>query len=701
MDRAGHILLSNDAAQQWLRVGEDGEAEAGLSAFDPAASTAASSRTTSGRPRAPSRATGSAGPSCASQDVVLEEQRTVAVDAVPLGEETPGPPERVLLVIHDVSDEQARLEALTAERERTDRLISDAPHGVAVLDLEGRVLRVNDSLAALAGRTTHSIVGARFTDLSPEHRDKMETHLRRTLAAPGSLLVGDWSIVGPRGAEAHVSLTSRALIGPDGAPDVVLVNVVDFSEQRRYEERLTYLADHDPLTGLHNRRRFDEVLDAHLRRSMLFGLPGALLLVDLDNFKEVNDTMGHGAGDELIVAIAQILARSLRSSDHVARVGGDEFAVLLAGADQTAAETVAANLIAAVRDHASTLEGVRRRVTASVGVATFADAAQQGVDPLALADMLLYDAKDAGRDQYAVLESSVTRPRTGARLEVKGRIEAALENDAFVLHLQPILDLRTNRVVGAEALLRLADDGPPLSPGRFVPVAERAGLAPALDRWVIRHATELLARLLEQDPTLVVEINLSGHSIGDPVVEQELVEALRTYGVPPQALVVEATETAAVADLPAARAFAERLGALGTRVAIDDFGAGFGSFYYLKHLPFDVVKIDGEFVVGCHESAVDRAILSSIVRIARDLGKETIAEFVAEAGVLEVVRALGVDYAQGYHIGEPVPFDEFVARHLPGGSSVWRTDGHHPDAPETTDDSGATGAPVASVGGLS
>ncbi len=136
-------------------------------------------------------------------------------------------------------------------------------------------------------------------------------------------------------------------------------------------------------------------------------------------------------------------------------------------------------------------------------------------------------------------------------------------------------------------------------------------------------------------------------------------------------------------------------------MAIDDFGAGFGSFYYLKHLPFDVVKIDGEFVVGCHESAVDRAILSSIVRIARDLGKETIAEFVAEAGVLEVVRALGVDYAQGYHIGEPVPFDEFVARHLPGGSSVWRTDGHHPDAPETTDDSGATGAPVASVGGLS
>ena len=519
------------------------------------------------------------------------------------------------------------------------------------------------------------MVGEQFADLSPEHREKMVTHLQRTLEAPGSLLVGDWTLVGPRGTESHVSLTSRVLRSPEGSPDAILVNVVDFSEQRRYEERLTFLADHDPLTGLLNRRRFDEVLDTALRRASLLGQPGALLLLDLDHFKEVNDTMGHGVGDELIVGVARLLERSLRTNDHVARVGGDEFAVLLVGADPAAARTVAANLVDAVRQHVGTLDGVRRRVTASVGVATFEDAAEQGIDLLALADMLLYDAKDAGRDQFAVLASTSTPSRTGARLEVKGRIEAALEHDGFQLFLQPLLDLRSNRVIGAEALLRLADGGPPLSPGRFVRVAERTGLAPALDRWVVRHAVAMLSRLHEHVPGFTLEVNLSAHSIGDVRVEQELVDALARHDVPPSSIVIEATETAAVADVPVAKAFAQRLAELGTRVAIDDFGAGFGSFYYLKHLPFDVVKIDGEFVAECNRSAVDRAILASIVGIARDLGKETVAEFVAEREVLEIVRDLGVDYAQGYHIGEPVPYEEFLARHLPGGTSSWRTDG--------------------------
>ncbi len=672
--RDGAVLLHNESARQWMQD------TAGADHFD---IFALQPLALDGHPvpeeQRPARrafaGTRVRGDVMQVRDVQLDEMRIVSVDAVPLHEAVPGPPERVLLVVRDVSDEQARLEALKAERERTERLISDAPHGIAVLDLAGRVLQVNDALAGLAGRSARGVVGEPFADLSPEHREKMVTHLQRTLDAPGSLLVGDWTLVGPRGTESHVSLTSRVLRSPDGTPDAILVNVVDFSEQRRYEERLTFLADHDPLTGLLNRRRFDEVLDGALRRAGLFGQPGALLLLDLDHFKEVNDTMGHGVGDELLVGVARLLERSLRANDHVARVGGDEFAVLLVGADPAAARTVAANLVDAVRQHVGTLDGVRRRVTASVGVATFEDAAEQGIDLLALADMLLYDAKDAGRDQFAVLASTSTPSRTGARLEVKGRIEAALEHDGFRLFLQPLLDLRSNRVIGAEALLRLSDDGPPLSPGRFVRVAERTGLAPALDRWVVRNAVAMLSRLHEHVPGFVLEVNLSAHSIGDVRVEQELVEALARHAVSPSSVVIEATETAAVADVPAAKAFAQRLAALGTRVAIDDFGAGFGSFYYLKHLPFDIVKIDGEFVAECNRSAVDRAILASIVGIARDLGKETVAEFVAEREVLEIVRDLGVDYAQGYHIGEPVPYEEFLARHLPGGTSPWRTDG--------------------------
>ena len=681
IDRDGHILLHNDAALTWIRTSSDGR---GL--YHPSTLV---KRTLDGDPipfdeRPSARAFAGEtvrGSVISAEEINTGESRIVAVDAVPMHDGGPGLPDRVLLVFHDVTEEYARLRALEAERLRTERLISDAPHGVAVLDLGGRVLQVNDSLAALAGRTVEQIVGTSFDDLSPSHRDKIAVYLERTVAQPGELLVGDWTIESPGGDEAHVSLTSRVLTAVDEEDEVILVNVVDFSERRRYEEQLTHLAEHDALTGLSNRRHFDEVLDTHLRRCSRLGPVGALLLVDLDHFKEVNDTLGHDAGDQLIVAMAGLLQGSLRATDLVARLGGDEFAVLLPDADQRGAERVAEGILRRVEEHTSGLDGVRRRVTASIGVATFAAALQQQVDPLALADMLLYDAKDAGRNRYAALDPSGTeRSRLGTRLEWMARIENALDNDLFELYLQPILNVAENRVVGAEALLRLVDEDLPVSPGRFVHLVERSGLAPDLDRWVVRHGVELLARLHEHDPSLMLEINLSAHSIGDTRVEEEFVDALTTYGVPPHRVVVEVTETAAVADVAAAQAFSHRLGAMGTLVAIDDFGAGFGSFYYLKHLPFDIVKIDGEFVTGSHRSVIDRAILRSIVGVAGNLGKDTVAEFVSEPAVLEVVRELGIDHAQGYLIGEPVPFATFVAKHLSGGSGPWTTDGPVPAA---------------------
>ena len=204
----------------------------------------------------------------------------------------------------------------------------------------------------------------------------------------------------------------------------------------------------------------------------------------------------------------------------------------------------------------------------------------------------------------------------------------------------------------------------PVSPGAFIGVAERAGLAPAVDDWVVRHGVELLRRLVEVDPAMRLAVNLSAHSIGDPAIALTLERTLRERGVDPSRLTVEVTETAAVADVEAARRFAEPLRALGVEFALDDFGAGYGSFYYLKHLSFDTIKIDGEFVKGAADSAVDRAILRSVIGIARALGKRTVAEFVTDEGALSVVRELGVDYAQGYLIGQPVPFAQFVATHL-------------------------------------
>ena len=247
------------------------------------------------------------------------------------------------------------------------------------------------------------------------------------------------------------------------------------------------------------------------------------------------------------------------------------------------------------------------------------------------------------------------------RLQWQARIEEALDHDRFALHFQPIMDISTGRIDSAEVLLRLrGDDGELVPPGRFVYIAERAGLMPRVDSWVLDRSLEMLAQLRELVPDFCLEVNISGASMGDPAVEQTIVSALQRFEVDPHALILEITETSAVADVALAREFAERMAALGCRFALDDFGAGFGSFYYLKHLIFDYVKIDGEFVAHVHRSSVDRTIVRSIVGIARDLGKQTVAEFVSDPEILEVVRAEGVDYAQGFLIGKPVPMDVFV-----------------------------------------
>ena len=296
---------------------------------------------------------------------------------------------------------------------------------------------------------------------------------------------------------------------------------------------------------------------------------------------------------------------------------------------------------------------------------TFQAASEHAADILALADMTMYDAKEDGRNQVAVLpEGDARPPRFAARLQWQSRIEEALEHDRFELHLQPIMNLSNDRISSAEVLLRLRDRDELVPPSRFVYIAERTGLMPQVDAWVVEHSLAMLARLREIDPEFELEVNLSGHSIGNPDIERTIRESLARHDVDPSALILEITETAAVADVALARAFAERMTELGCAFALDDFGAGFGSFYYLKHLIFDYVKIDGEFVAHVHESQVDRTIMRSIVGIARDLGKQTVAEFVSDPAILELVRAEGVDFAQGFLIGRPVPEQEFVAQFM-------------------------------------
>lgn len=431
--------------------------------------------------------------------------------------------------------------------------------------------------------------------------------------------------------------------------------------ERQATKELAHLASLDPLTGLANRRTFERELSAHLTRYRRHGVGGAVLMLDLDRFKNVNDTLGHLVGDQLLIRLSRALDTRVRDTDVIARLGGDEFAILLAGADLEAAERVAADVVALVRSTVADLDPVQSQVTVSIGGVVF-DRDDTGVTVLAAADTMLYDAKDSGRDQWAVHDRRADSDVKGAVRELwSEQIDRALADDAFELHLQPIMNMSSGRVTGAEALLRMRLDGELVLPGQFLPAAERDHSVVRLDRWVLRHAVPLLAQLQQVDPSFRLSVNLSALSLSEPSVEDELRRALREHAVDPAGLLLEMTETAAVTRIREARDFIERTRPLGCGFALDDFGAGFSSFYYLKHLPFDVVKIDGEFVSACSESATDRVIVSSMAQMAARLGKQSVAEFVADGETLELIESLGVDFAQGHHVGRPVPVAEFVA----------------------------------------
>ena len=572
-------------------------------------------------------------------------------------------------IVHDLARQTRRARTATA---RVERLFEDAPHGVALLDSTGTVVRVNISMAVIVGLDPPEMVGHHLGAFETPGEERIADHLGRiSQLGRGESMETECRLRDSGGNDVHVALSTTVV--PDAELGrMTMVNVVDISDRRRYLDRLAHLADHDVLTGLANRRRFENELERHLERCQRHGESGALLLLDLDNFKQVNDTLGHNAGDQLLITIAGLLRRSIRSTDVVARLGGDEFAVLLPDADQDGARRVAELVVERIGAHAATLDGVARRVTASVGAVTFRAASEHASDILALADMTMYDAKEAGRNQVTVLtEGDLRGPRAAARLHWQGRIEEALEHDRFELHLQPIMDIATGRISSAEVLLRLREDDELVPPSRFVYIAERAGLMPQVDAWVVDHSLELLARLRrDHDPDFRLEVNLSGHSIGKPEIERAIVDALARHEVDPAALILEITETAAVADVALARDFAARMTELGCAFALDDFGAGFGSFYYLKHLFFDYVKIDGEFVAHVHESSVDRTIMRSIVGIARDLGKRTVAEFVSDPAILQVCEEEGVDLAQGYLVGRPAAYDAFVAEFLERPASL-------------------------------
>ncbi len=537
-----------------------------------------------------------------------------------------------------------------------------APIGMGLVDPHtGRHLRVNQALCQITGYTEEQLLGMTADDMTHPDDVAGTAEARRLLLDGAPIHRNEKRYMHANGHIVWVSVNATLVRDADGNGSYILGQIQDITDRRRFEERLQHMVDHDPLTGLFNRRRFEQELDRHVAHTQRYGAEGALLVLDLDDFKSVNDTLGHNAGDELIVSVAGLLKAQLRDSDIVARLGGDEFAILVPAGGTEEAEAVAAKLVRAVRDEITVVGSRRaRRITTSVGVAPFGAADSTGEEVLIYADLAMYEAKEAGRDRYAVYgPDRHDLPRVQARMHWVERIRDALEDERFVLHAQPILDLNSGAIAQYELLIRMLDDhGDLIPPGTFLQIAERFDLVQEIDRWVARKALELIAE--HADTGLRLTVNLSGRTLTDDRLLADLQAGIARTGADPGCLTFEVTETAAVANIHLAREFAERLREIGCRFALDDFGAGFGSFYYLKHLPFDYLKIDGEFVSNCLSNRTDQLVIRAVVDIAQGLGKETVAEFAADEELVRFLRSQGVDYAQGFHIGRPAPLAEIL-----------------------------------------
>ena len=437
----------------------------------------------------------------------------------------------------------------------------------------------------------------------------------------------------------------------------------DVTERRDFVEQLQKLADHDSLTGLINRRRFEEELSREVAAVDRYETTSALLVIDIDNFKLINDGHGHVCGDQTLREMAAILQSRVRRADLVGRLGGDEFAILLPRIDAAGAETVARELRDAIGQHRFAFHQQQVRVTASIGVVPFAGGEDSGTELLINADLAMYAAKESGRDRVQV-HSLKAGGHSGltARIDWSKRIRAALDDDGFVLHAQPVFDLDRRELTQYELLARMpGDNGELIPPGAFLGVAARLSMIQELDRWVAREAIRLLAAQQRAGRNLRLEVNVSGQSIDDPQLSAVISNELADTGVDPANLILALTESSAIANIEEARRFAGTLRRLGCRFALDNFGSGLGSIHHLKLLPVDFVKIAGEFVRNLPRSSIDQVVVASMVQIANGFGVLTVAEAVQDDETIEVLRRFGVNLAQGNHLGKPQPLEQALA----------------------------------------
>ncbi len=564
-------------------------------------------------------------------------------------------------IFRNITETVEANKARAVSEARYQTLYENAPDIYSIVDAQGIFVSINRTGAKMLGYEVEELIGQPASVvIHPEDRPRVSAYVAERFRDPHDTRGIEYRKLRKDGSVMWTHM--RVSLDPDTSEPRLLVLCRDITEQRELQKKLAWQASHDELTQLLNRREFD----ARLRR--LLDAPRevtdhhVLCYLDLDQFKVINDTCGHVAGDELLRQVAAMLSRQIRSRDTLARLGGDEFAILMEHCPLEQAEILANRIRERVEDFRFQWKTRRFSIGVSIGVVPIQHSGSLE-DILSMADSACYEAKQLGRNRVHVY-----RPGDRAIIGKVGdgrwasRINEALDNNAFSLFAQEIAPCRGGADgLRMEILLRLCDTDVTIAPGAFMPVAERYNLSARIDQWVLDRTLDWF----EQRPDALAgldmcSVNLSALSLCDDAFRQYAMERIGRGGFPPGKLCFEVTETAAISNLEVAKRFMNALRDKGCRFALDDFGSGLSSLAYLKELPVDIVKIDGVFVRNIVNSDIDRMMVKSICSIARMMDMKTTAEYVESEDAWKILRETGVDYVQGYHIGRPVPINAFI-----------------------------------------
>ena len=566
-------------------------------------------------------------------------------------------------------------DSLFEEKERAQVTLHSIGDGVIGTDAACRVDYLNPVAERLSGWTIEEARGLPldqvFNVVNEDTGAALENLALMVLSEGNAVSAPDRRgvLIQRNGSVIPVEDSAAPIFARDGRTVGVVLVFQDVSKSRDMEYQLSYQASTDPLTGLVNRREFEKTLARAVAGAKDNGEQHTLCYMDLDQFKIVNDTCGHLAGDELLRQLSHVLRSKKRRSDCLARVGGDEFALLLEGCPLDQAQRSAQAMLQAVQDFRFTWQDKTFSVGASIGLVGVTSDTKDASEILSAADVTCYAAKELGRNRVHVYQpDDLVLSRRQGQMQWVTRITQALDEDRFRLYYQTIKPLAADAPEGDhfEVLLRMVDeDGQLVLPGAFIPAAERYNLMPAIDRWVIKTAFATLGRLYKGDIGTRLHtcaINLSGVTWSDDMLSDYIQRQAAQHNIPPRSICFEITETAAITNLTKAISFIQGLKAAGFRFSLDDFGSGVSSFGYLKQLPVDFLKIDGNFVKNMVGERIDHAMVETINKIGKLMGISTVAEFVENDGILAKVREIGVDNAQGYGIAKPLPLDSMVVK---------------------------------------